>query len=133
MLSLPLPRFGSPVIGLLTVGRQTTVFRRVISVIVDAIYCEIIWYLSYISEKILKSEPMFANTDAATAIVLERRNIWVAASRKHVAPNSIGAGSKHAVLASRRVQFHTASACRGVSGAKTIADDDEFIAAVAMD
>ena len=73
--------------------RPTTIFWRVVSIIVDAVERLSAWPVAHVSKKILKFMPALADLDAATAVVDKIRRGWIFAAVKHARPTDVGSWS----------------------------------------
>ena len=80
-----------PVVGLLALGRPTTIAGRVVASVVLPVKGVIArWTFSHISKEILKRAPSSTDCDTAFLVVLERWIGRLRAASDHVLPAAIG-------------------------------------------
>lgn len=79
------------------ITRPSTIIRRVISVVVNAIYREPGGANSHIAKKHIKTLPVFAKTYASFNVIPRAWVIWIFASIFHALPDLIFSGSRHSI------------------------------------
>src|SRR5262249_40680478 len=79
-------------------GCPSAIPRRVGAVVVDAIDGQAGRRIAHIGIEIFEAQPVFANRDAATAVIGIAFIVWIKATLQHGTPNPVNSGPTHAVL-----------------------------------
>lgn len=82
----------SGIVGLRAVGGPNAVFRRIITVIIEAFNGHAGWpwrWVSHVGVKIFEYLPPFADLDAASAIAIPSRIVGVGCAGQHHGPNGV--------------------------------------------
>lgn len=133
----------SGISGLFFLGSPPTVFRTVWAIIVYPVNRLIAFWFAHIGSKICVVKPSFANINAAPAIMLIGRVIFVSASLLHSMPYLIasrvfvlvfarGKGSSVRYMRARRRLFMGASTGSGMFSFKVQRKHHSLISAIAL-
>ncbi len=79
----------SSIVSLFSIGRPFAVFRRIRTIVVNAVEGATFWSLSHVFVKIFKLLPAVTDCDTSSSIVSERFVFFVEASSNHAVPQCV--------------------------------------------
>ena len=102
----------SPVSSLLKPRSPAAIFRRVITVVIDAFQRQFLRLFTHVCEKVREAvSPSFADRDAAPAPVVKLLGIRVVATCEHTLPTAIGRRYPSAAAGRTVSGYGTATTC----------------------
>lgn len=115
--------------------RPSAVLRTVALVVVDAVNSLSVRTATHVFEKVFKGAPVFANRNAATAIVFVVAMLWVSAALVNPGPNVVFGRSRHSVSRESGAEFLCSNAA--AAGGSTVGhvgfSGDHYSAALARE